>query len=205
MYFKLFLLLLLWFEWINLSIIVLIVNLFINNFGKRIFAGFCSNFVDKYNEIADSFKKELFKELNEMKKGDTITILEIGAGSGANFRYYNRDAVIQAVEPNKFFETHFLNNRAKYPKLNINDMKIGFGEDLAAAGVEDSSVDVVVMTLVLCSVNDQQKCFQEIKRVLKPGGKFFFMEHIIDTDPTIMTIQKILTQCGFWPFAFDGR
>ena len=49
----------------------------------QLFANTSSVLVDKYNEIADSFKKELFKELNEMKKGDTITILEIGAGSGA--------------------------------------------------------------------------------------------------------------------------
>ena len=109
------------------------------------------------------------------------------------------------MEPNKFFESHFLANKAKFPKLDIKEMKIGYGEDLAAAGIEDNSVDAVVMTLVLCSVQDQQKCFQEIRRVLKSGGKFFFMEHILDTeDSSIMMIQRILTQCGFWPFAFDG-
>lgn len=205
MYFKLFLILLIWFEWINVSILCLVINLVISSFGKRFFAGFCSNFADKYNELAHAFKMELFKDLNSMKSGEKISILEVGAGSGANFKYYTRDAVIQAVEPNKFFESHFLANKAKFPMLDIKEMKIGYGEDLASAGVEDSSVDAVVMTLVLCSVQDQQKCFQEIKRVLKPDGKFFFMEHILDTeDTTIMMIQKILTQCGFWPFAFDG-
>ena len=205
MYFKLFLLLLLWFEWVNLSIIILVINVVINKFGKIIFAGFCSNFADKYNEMANSFKIELFKDLNDMKKGEKLSIIEVGAGSGANFKYYNRSALVQAVEPNHNFESRFNENRAKYPDLDVKDMKIAFGEDLGAAGIEDNSFDVAVMTLVLCSVNDQQKCFQEIKRVLKPGGKFFFMEHIADdTNSTILMIQKILTEIGFWPFAFDG-
>ena len=119
-------------------------------------------------------------------------------------RYYNREAEVQAVEPNHHFETRFNENKAKFPQLDVKKLKIGFGEDLAAAGVEDASFDAVVMTLVLCSVRDQVKCFEEIKRVLRPGGKFFYMEHIIDDDPSLGLLQKLLTQSGFWPFAFDG-
>ena len=40
--------------------------------------------------------------------------------------------------------------------------------------------------------------------MLRPGGKFFYMEHIIDDDPSLGLLQKLLTQSGFWPFAFDG-
>ena len=120
------------------------------------------------------------------------------------FRFYNREAEVQAVEPNHHFEARFNENRAKFPQLDVKDVKIGFGEDLASAGVEDASCDAVVMTLVLCSVMDQVKCLQEIKRVLKPGGKFFYMEHIIDDDASLAMLQRLLTQCGFWPFAFDG-
>jgi len=204
MYFKIFLILLLWFGWLNLSIIILAVNLIINAFGKRFFAGFCSDFADKYNDIAESFKTELFTGLNNMRPGEKLRILEVGAGPGANFRFYNREAEVQAVEPNHHFEARFNENRAKFPQLDVKDVKIGFGEDLASAGVEDASCDAVVMTLVLCSVMDQVKCLEEIKRVLKPGGKFFYMEHIIDDDALLAMLQKLLTQCGFWPFAFDG-
>ena len=69
-----------------MSILILAVNLFITTFGKRIFAGFCSDFADKYNDIAEAFKKELFTDLNEMKPGEKLKILEVGAGPGANFR-----------------------------------------------------------------------------------------------------------------------
>jgi len=205
MYFKVLLLILLWFGWTNLSLFFLTINLLITTMGKRIFATFCSDFADKYNEMANSFKIELFKDLNDMKKGETISILEVGAGPGANFKYYNRKAIIQAVEPNHHFESKFNENKAKFENLDIKKMKIGFGEDLAAAGIEDDSVDAVVVTIVLCSVKDQQKCLQEIKRVLKPGGKFFFMEHIADDENSnILMLQKVFTQCGFWPFCFDG-
>jgi len=205
MYLKLTVLGLLLLGWTNLAIVFLLVNVLITNFGKRFFAGFCANFTDKYNDASNSLKIELFKELNDMKKGDKISILEIGAGPGANFKYFNRDAVIQTVEPNLHFAKYFDENRSKFPKLEIKDIKEGFGEDLSAVGIADASVDAVVMTLVLCSVQDQLKCLEEIKRVLKPGGKFFYMEHIIGEEgSTIRIIQKLLMIGDFWPFMVDG-
>ena len=205
MYFKLTLLLLLWFDWTSLAILLLIVNMIVNKFHSKLFSIFCSNLGDEYNTLTNSFKIELFKDLNDMKPGEKISVLEIGAGPGANFKYYNRDMNIQSVEPNHNFESHFVANRNKYPKLEVKDLKIGYGEDLGAAGVEDSSVDAVVVTLVLCSVEDQAKCLREIKRVLKPGGKFFYMEHILDdTEASIRIAQKCFTSCGFWAFACDG-
>ena len=84
-------------------------------------------------------------------------------------------------------------------------LRQGYGEDLAAAGIEDNSVDAVIMTLVLCSVNDQIKCIKEIQRVLKPGGKFFYMEHIIaDEGNKLRFVQTAFMQGGFWPCLFDG-
>ena len=85
MYFKLALLLLLWFGWKNLSIFLLVINLMVNKFGKKFFAGFCSSFADDYNKVANPFKLELFKELNDMKPGEKISVLEIGAGKGFTY------------------------------------------------------------------------------------------------------------------------
>ena len=125
MYFKLLLLLLLWFEWGNLSIFLLLINLIVNKFGKQFFAGFCTNFAEDYNKVANPFKIELFKELNDMKPGEKISVVEIGAGPGANFKYYNRDMTIQSVEPNQHFASFFVANREKYPNLEVKDLKIG--------------------------------------------------------------------------------
>lgn len=202
---KLFVLGLLLIGWTRLATFVLSVNIIITTFGKRIFARVCSKFADKYNDVSHGFKIDLFKELNDMKKGGKIDILEIGAGPGANFKYFTRNAVVQSVEPNLHFANYFEENRAKYPNLEIKDVRQGFGEDLSSAGISDSSVDAVVMTLVLCSVRNQEQCLQEIKRVLKPGGKFFYLEHVIGGDgSSTQTLQNILMLGGFWPFMADG-
>ena len=205
MYFKITLLLLLWFGWLNLSILLLLVNMIVNKFHGKIFSILCSNMLEDYNNCSKPFKMELFKELNDMKPGEKISVLEIGAGPGANFKYYNRDMTIQSVEPNQHFASAFVANREKYPNLEVKDLKIGYGEDLAAAGIDSNSVDAVVVTLVLCSVQDQAKCFSEIKRVLKPGGKFFYMEHILDdANSQLRMVQQILTTIGFWQWGFAG-
>ena len=205
MYFKIVLLLLLWFGWLNLSIVLLLLNMIVNKFHNKIFSILCSNMLEDYNKCSKPFKIELFKELNDMKPGEKISVLEVGAGPGANFKYYNRDMTIQSVEPNHHFASAFVANREKYSNLEVKDLKIGYGEDLAAAGIESNSVDAVVVTLVLCSVLDQAKCFSEIKRVLKPGGKFFYMEHIADdANSHLRLVQQILTSIGFWQWAFAG-
>jgi len=185
---------------------ILFVNIIITAYGKKIFAAFLANFSEKYNEVSDAMKKELFEELNNMgNKDEKIHILEIGGGSGTNFRFWTRPAVVEVVEPNTNFVQYYDNNRAKYPQLDIRDMKQGVGEDLSSAGVDDSSVDAVVMTLVLCTVQDQIQTLQEVKRVLKPGGKMFYIEHIVAEEGSYLrTLQRLLMMGGFWPFMVDG-
>merc|ERR1719150_2657216 len=126
----------------NLSILLLLVNMIVNKFHSKIFSLFCSNLTDYY-KLANPFKIELFKELNDMKPGEKISVLEVGAGPGANFKYYSRDMTIQAVEPNLHFASAFVANREKYPNLEVKDLKIGSGEDLPAAGIDSASVDAV--------------------------------------------------------------
>jgi len=205
MYLKVTLLALLFFDLTGLATFVLSFNLLIVLFGKRIFAAFLDFFSDKYNEVSDSMKVELFKELNDTQRGEKISILEVGGGSGCNFKYWNRPASVMVVEPNPHFVPFFDQNRAKFPQLDIQDMKQGVGEDLREAGVADESVDAVVMTLVLCTVDDQIKTLNEVKRVLKPGGKFYYMEHIIAQEGRpLRYVQQALMFGGFWTFLVDG-
>ncbi|KAI9111502.1 hypothetical protein K1719_017192 [Acacia pycnantha] len=58
--------------------------------------------------------------------------------------------------------------------------------------LDDASVDAVVGTLVLCSVNDVSLTLQEMKRVLRPGGMYVFVEHVGVKEGTLRFIQKIL-------------
>jgi len=206
MFFKLVLLVLLWSGWCKVASILLVANLVVVTFGKRIFASLCNSIGQDYNIISHALKGELFTELNEMKEGETIDVLEIGGGSGTNFKYWKRKARVQVLEPNPHFVKYFEETRKGVEQhLKVRDLLQGFGEDLAAAGIKDSSVDCVVMTLVLCSVSSPLLCLQEIQRVLKPGGKFFYMEHIAaEKGSALEMVQKILMTGGFWKFIGDG-
>ncbi len=54
---------------------------------------------------------------------------------------------------------------------------------------EDESFDTVVSTLVLCGVDDQARSVREIRRVLKPGGRLLFLEHVRSDDPALARFQ----------------
>ncbi|KAI5936105.1 Methyltransferase-like protein 7A [Manis javanica] len=69
--------------------------------------------------------------------------------------------------------------------------------------VSDGSVDVVVCTLVLCSVKNQEQILQEVCRVLRPGGAFYFMEHVAAECSTWNYFwQQVLDPA--WNLLFDG-
>ncbi len=101
-------------------------------------------------------------------------VLEIGPGAGASLAYYPEDIHWIGIEPNPFMHP-YLEREAQQQGLANIELRQGTAEDLP---VEDESIDTVVSTHVLCSVTDLQASLQEIKRILKPGGSFVFIEHV---------------------------
>ena len=108
-------------------------------------------------------------------------VLEIGPGAGANLAYYSKDVHWIGIEPNPFMHP-YLEREAQQQGLSNIELRQGTAEDLP---VEDESIDTVVSTHVLCSVKDLDRSLQEIKRILKPGGSFIFIEHVAG-------------ECGTW-------
>jgi SAM-dependent methyltransferase len=103
----------------------------------------------------------------------TGTVLEIGAGSGANFGYFRRDIHWIGLEP----------SRARRRALAAAAAAAGQHAPVLAAPAERiplpaASVDAVAATVVLCSVADQRATLAEIRRVLRPSGVFAFFEHV---------------------------
>jgi len=202
MFFKFLLLCLIFWNWKITACFLLTMNLTLLLFGKKFFAGFLATFCVSYNEATESLKRKLFQDMDELSDGK-MKILEIGGGSGANFKYLPESVELTVTEPNLNFVQYFNTNRQKYPQLDIKDLVAAVGEDLGI--IEDNSVDAVICTLVLCTVNDQKKCLQEVKRVLKPGGKFFFMEHVGAPNGTpLRVIQYAMTVTDLWPTLCDG-
>jgi ubiquinone/menaquinone biosynthesis C-methylase UbiE len=109
----------------------------------------------------------------------TGSVLEIGAGKGANFGRLSPEITWYGLEPDVklcrvLVRTADLYGRAQY-------VVRGVAEHLPFA---DQSMDAVVATVVLCSVADQRQVLAEIRRVLRPGGEYFFFEHVAGAPKT---------------------
>jgi ubiquinone/menaquinone biosynthesis C-methylase UbiE len=101
-------------------------------------------------------------------------VLEIGAGTGANFEHYPKAAHVAAFEPDPFMFRKAQSKLAALDRPNI-ELRRAPAEQLPVA---DGSVDAVVSTLVLCTVQDQPGALAEVRRVLRPGGELRFVEHV---------------------------
>jgi ubiquinone/menaquinone biosynthesis C-methylase UbiE len=126
-------------------------------------------------------------------------VLEVGAGSGDVFAHYP-DAVtrVTAVEP----EPH-LRNRARQRAGEVPapiEVVDGVADRLP---VQRASVDAVVASLVLCTVPDVDAALHEIRRVLRPGGRLRFLEHVRAESPRLARVQGLL-DATVWPRIAGG-
>ena len=102
-------------------------------------------------------------------------VLEIGAGTGANLPHYPQSVarlVLSEPDPHMRRKLHKKCNALGLPHAEVSDASI------AALPMTDASLDAVVCSLVLCSVPDQSAALAAIARVLKPGGRLVFLEHV---------------------------
>lgn len=101
------------------------------------------------------------------------SIVEIGPGVGANFDFVPAGSRVAAIEPNLAMHPA-LRDRADTRGVELEIHSVG-AERLP---LESASVDDVVCSLVLCTVSDPEKVLAEIRRVLRPGGRLRFVEHV---------------------------
>jgi ubiquinone/menaquinone biosynthesis C-methylase UbiE len=125
------------------------------------------------------------------------TVVELGAGVGANMRYLPVDARLIAVEPNRHMHRR-LRRAARSRGVDLQIRSV-VGEQI---DLPDASADAVISSLVLCSVSDPDAVLAEIRRVLRPGGRFSFAEHVAAErgTPTRWT-QRIVRRPWAWIFA----
>ncbi|CAL4067237.1 unnamed protein product [Meganyctiphanes norvegica] len=184
-----------------------------NDLRHRYFAWFMYIMTKEKSKKIEEMKGDHFSSLSsivsnnpELRKENAIKILEIGVGTGTNFAHYPQNCRLVVVDPNPHFASYYNDNRTKFGNIHSEEIIVCGGEDMDM--VESNSIDVVVMTLVLCSVTDVKQCLKQIIRVLTPGGKFFFIEHVRDFDSekhgTRQKIQDFLTTFQIWPTLFDG-
>ena len=115
-------------------------------------------------------------------------VAEVGCGHGLNFPHYPEAVTsVTAVEPEPYLR-RAAQERAGRARVPITVVD-GLAEALPLA---DDSVDAVVAALVLCSVHDQARALGEIRRVLRPGGRLCFLEHVRGPTPGVRRAQRLL-------------
>lgn len=115
-------------------------------------------------------------------------VLEIGAGSGLSVPHYPRtiDELV-LLEPNPAFRERLTRAAGRSPvRTSIVD------DDADELPFPDASFDTVTASLVFCSIDDPAPVLAEVHRVLKPGGRFLFHEHVRG-DGIRGTVQDLLT------------
>lgn len=120
-------------------------------------------------------------------------VLEIGAGTGANLPYLSSVSSVTLCEPDRYMRKKLTTRLASEPQAFriLNSL----GEGIA---LPDESFDSVLTTLTLCMVNDVDEVLRQIYRLLRPGGKFFFYEHVLSKHPFPITCQNFFNPIWKW-------
>lgn len=126
-------------------------------------------FTKLYNRMLGPRKRELFESMQKHLEKVEGDVLEIGAGTGANFAFYPRGCSIVALDPNPHMNYYLLHSKKFYPHVTLKGYIIGTAENMKK--IENQSVSAVVSTLVLCSVESVEQALKEIIRILKPVSK----------------------------------
>lgn len=126
-------------------------------------------------------------------------VLEIGIGSGLNLAHYDprRVKTLVGIDPSPELLDR-ARERAKHSDARVELVdaaaeKLPFG---------DASFDSAVVTYSLCSVDDPARALAEVRRVLRPGGELFFLEHGLARAPSTQAWQRRLTPA--WSFVGGG-
>lgn len=141
---------------------------------KRFFAWLLQKGDRANRRIYRPYKADLFQNL-------TGTIVEIGPGAGGNFEYMNEGTEWTGLEPNASFHS-FLLKRAEEKKIHAKILST----ESEQFPLPDNYADIIICTLVLCSVKDPLRIISEVRRVLKPGGKYYFIEHVAAPQGTFL-------------------
>jgi len=161
--------------------------------GRGAFNAWFFDTFDSYaNVVAGPSKRAAFRGIEPGR------ILEIGIGTGSNFDHLPAGSHLLALEPNE----------AMHDRLHRRAGEKGIGLELLVAPAEsipldDGSVDTVICSLVLCTVEHPDTVLAEIKRVLRPGGTFRFVEHVAARPVSPRRwLQRALTRP--WAWIFEG-
>jgi ubiquinone/menaquinone biosynthesis C-methylase UbiE len=154
---------------------------------------FFTAFAGYINHVARHHKQAAFSGIER-----NATILEIGAGTAANLHHLPANAHVYALEP----------SLRMHDRLRRRCAAAGVELTILASSAEtiplaDASVDEVICSFVLCTTPDPDRVLAEVQRVLKPGGRFRFVEHVASPRRGIRAfVQQAIRRP--WGWLFEG-
>ena len=124
----------------------------------------------------------------EVMAGLAGRVVEIGFGSGLNVEHYPPEVEeVLAVEPAA------VARRLAAKRIEVGGVPVDhIGLDGQAIPLDDASCDAALSTFTLCTVPDPAKVLSELRRVLRPGGRFHFLEHGLSPDASVARWQHRL-------------
>lgn len=131
----------------------------------------------RFGKIEERYRRRIVSDAHGV-------VLEIGAGTGFNFPFYEAAARVVAIEPEGSMRRR-AERRAKTASVPI-EVRPGNAHRL---DFPEASFDVVVFSLVLCSIPNPDLALAEARRVLRPGGELRVYEHVRSHDPKIARRQ----------------
>lgn len=147
----------------------------------------------RHQKAYGRWKQKIFEDL-------PVSVVELGPGIGANLRYYRRGTLVTAIEPNLMMLKRLRRNAAQH-EINL-DIRESKAEKLDLA---DESAMAVVSTEVLCTVDDPNQVLKEVYRILRPGGRFLFLEHIAAPKGTLLRrLQDLNLIRQPWRWCLEG-
>jgi len=147
--------------------------------GERLFAGVYDRL------MAGEEKAGLGDHRAEVVGQASGAVLEIGGGTGANLPYYRDDVMSLTITEPAEPMARRLARKLEGHSLPAEIVRAP-AEQLP---FEDGRFDTAISTLVLCTVDDQDRALQELRRVLKPGGRLLFIEHVRSEKPRVARWQ----------------
>jgi ubiquinone/menaquinone biosynthesis C-methylase UbiE len=151
-------------------------------------------FARVYARVGHLMDAEIGGHRRRLLAGLTGRVLEVGAGNGLNFPHYPATVTeVLAVEP----EPHL--RRLAWVAASQAPVPIRIMDGTAEAlPIHDGALDAVVASLVLCTVADLEQALAETRRVLRPGGRLRFYEHVRADDPRLARWQDRLRRPWGW-------
>lgn len=147
--------------------------------------------------LAGAERAGLAADRSTLLAGAAGRVVELGPGTGANLTHLPRGlASLTLVEPSPAMRSRLATRLARVRADDPGRLPVAtdvVAGDAARIPVGDGEADTVIMTLVLCSVEDPAAALAETRRILAPGGQLLLLEHVAAADGSLRRLQRGLT------------